>query len=324
MNKTAIYLAAIITIVIVVSAAFIYLNYTNPNQNNTQQNIVVVDDEGTTTILATVPQRIISLAPSNTQILFAVGVGDKVVGVTDYDHQPYNFTAWIEAGNMTSIGGYSTPNKETIASLNPDLIVATIINDADVTTLRNLGYKVIVLNPDNVNDVLNDITMIGKATGAEQDAANLVNSIKEQINQIADIIAAANLPKPTVYYEVWNDPLMSAGSTSFINDVITRAGGTNIFATETNQYPTISSETIVQKNPDIIMLPTDMANPGDKPFYGSVDAVKARPGWNSISAVQNNRVVVVDGDLFAEAGPRIAQNIAVAAAAFYPQLFNST
>ena len=166
--------------------------------------------------------------------------------------------------------------------------------------------------------------MIGKATGAEQDAANLVNSIKEQINQIADIIAAANLPKPTVYYEVWNDPLMTAGSTSFINDVITRAGGTNIFATETNQFPTISSETIVQKNPDIIMLPTDMANPGDKPFYGSVDAVKARPGWNSISAVQNNRVVVVDGDLFAEAGPRIAQNIAVAAAAFYPQLFNST
>ncbi len=324
MNKTAIYLAAIITIVIVISGAFIYLNYASPKENNTQQNIVVVDDEGTTTTFATVPQRIISLAPSNTQILFAVGVGDKVVGVTDYDHQPYNFTAWIEAGNMTSIGGYSTPNKETIASLNPDLIVATTINDADVTTLRNLGYKVIVLNPDNVNDVLNDITLVGKATGAEQNAANLVNSINEQISQIADTIAGAGLPKPSVYYEVWNEPLMSAGLNSFINDVITRAGGINIFASETDQYPSISSETVVQKNPDIIMLPTNMANPNEPPFYGSVDTVKARPGWSSISAVQNNRVVIVDGDLFAEAGPRIAQNIAVAAAAFYPQLFNST
>ncbi len=324
MNKTTTIIVAIITIVIIVSATFIYLNYSTPNQNNTEKTIVAVDDEGYTTTLAAVPQRIISLAPSNTQILFAIGVGNRVVGVTDYDHYPYNFTAWIEAGNMTSVGGFSTPNKETIASLNPDLILATTINDPDVTTLRQLGFNVLVLNPDSVNGVLHDITLVGEATGAEQNATDLVNSINTQINQIADTIAAANLTKPLVYYEVWNDPLMSAGSTSFINDVITRAGGINIFENDTDQYPTVSSETIVQKNPDVILLPTDMANPGDTPFYGSVAAVKARPGWSSINAVQNNRVDIVDGDLFAEAGPRIAQNIAVAAAAFYPQLFNST
>ena len=117
---------------------------------------------------------------------------------------------------------------------------------------------------------------------------------------------------------------MSAGNNSFINDVISKAGGINIFQNETEQYPTVSSETIVYDNPDVILLPTDMANTGEAPFYGSVDQVKARPGWSTISAVQNNRVVVVNGDLFAEAGPRIAEQIAAAANAFYPELFNST
>jgi iron complex transport system substrate-binding protein len=324
-NKTLIYVVTAIIIMSIITGAFIYANYgAGSNNTSTSKNITVVDDEGYTTNITSTPQRIISLAPSNTQILFAVGVGDKVVGVTDYDHYPYNFTAWIEAGNMTTIGGFSTPNKETIASLNPDLILATPINDPDTVTLRNLGYKVITLNPNNVTGVLEDITMVGKATGASQNATATINSINNQINAVEAKIAAADLPRPKVYYEVWTPPLMSAGSTSFISDVITKAGGQNIFENETTQYPTVSSETIVQKNPDVILLPTDMANPGETPFYGSVNDVKARPGWNSISAVQNNRIVVVNGDLFAEAGPRIGDQIAAAAKAFYPQLFNST
>jgi iron complex transport system substrate-binding protein len=180
---------------------------------------------------------------------------------------------------------------------------------------------VLVLNPNNVTGVLQDISLVGRATGADQNATALVDTINNQISAIAAKIAAANETKPLVYYEVWNDPLMSAGSTSFINDVIVKAGGQNIFENETQQYPTVSSETIVQKNPDVILLPTDMANPGEAPFYGSVDQVKDRPGWSAISAVHNNRVVVVDGDLFAEAGPRIGDQIAAAAKAFYPDLF---
>jgi iron complex transport system substrate-binding protein len=320
-KKYALYIIAVIIIVSIVSAALIYNgNFSNSSSNN-QNAISVMDDEGYTTNLTSVPQRIISLAPSNTQIVFGVGVGNRVVGVTDYDHYPYNFTAWIAAGNMTSVGGFSTPNKETIASLNPDLILATPINDPDVVTLRNLGYKVLVLNPNDVNGVLADINMVGKATGATQNATTLVNSLTSQIDSIQAKIAAANLPKPKVYYEVWTPPIMSAGENSFINDVISKAGGINIFENETQQYPTVSSETIVQKNPDVILLPTDMANPGDTPFYGNVNDVKARPGWSSINAVQNNRIIVVDGDLFAEAGPRIADQIQAAAKAFYPSLF---
>ncbi len=185
-KKFAIYIAAVVIIVLIVSGAFIYSNY-NPGSNNTgTQNLSVIDDEGYATNFTSVPQRIISLAPSNTQILFAIGVGERVVAVTDYDHYPYDFAAWIAAGNMTSIGGFSTPNKETIASLNPDLILATPINDPDVVTLRDLGYKVLVLNPNDVNGVFKDISIVGKATGADQNATTLVNSLTSKINAIED------------------------------------------------------------------------------------------------------------------------------------------
>ncbi len=321
-NKLVLSIAAILTIVIVVSAALLY---TNLNGTITPKgSYSVTDDAGYTTTFDSVPQRIVSLAPSNTQILYAIGVGDKVVGVTDYDSFPYNFTAWFEAGNMTSIGGFSTPNKETIASLHPDLLLATNIHDPDLPTFRSLGYKVLTLNPTNVSTVLNDIAIVGKATGAEQGAQDLIDMINGQIDAVTAKIAAANLPKPRVYYEVWYPPLMSAGATSFINDVIAHAGGINIFASETQQYPTVSSETIVQSNPQVILLPTNMGSADSAPFYGSLQEVKDRPGWSTISAVQNNRIVVVNGDLFAEAGPRIAEQITAAAAAFYPELFNST
>lgn len=319
--KYTIAIAAIVTIAIILSAA-IYINYNPATPPSSAYS--VTDDEGYTTEFTAVPQRIISLAPSNTQILFAIGVGDKVVGVTDYCSYPYDFKAWIASGNMTSIGGFATPNKETIASLNPDLIVASTINAADVVTLRSMGYKVIVLDPENVESVLSGITIVGKAAGAEEGASEVVNSIHHTINEIQAKIAAVNLPKPTVYYEVWYPPLMSAGSTSFINDVIVQAGGINIFGNETDQYPKVSSESVVYANPKVILLPTEMANAGEAPFYGSVDQVKARPGWDTISAVQNNRIVVVDGGLFAEAGPRIAEQIDAAAHALYPELFNST
>jgi iron complex transport system substrate-binding protein len=167
MKKSLLSIIAIIVIVTIVSAAFIYLNYNSPNNSN-NTTLSVIDDEGYTTTFTSIPQRIISLAPSNTQIVFAIGLGDKVVGITDYDHYPYNFTAWIEAGNITSIGGFSTPNKETIASLSPDLILATPINDPDVVTLRDLGYKVLVLNPNDVGGVLSDISLVGKAAGVDR------------------------------------------------------------------------------------------------------------------------------------------------------------
>ena len=199
-----------------------------------------------------------------------------MVGVTEYDNYPYNFTAWFEAGNMTNVGGFSTPNMETIASLQPDLIFASNVNNDAISNMRELGYKVVVTDPNSIEGIYNTISLVGKVTGAQDNATALVNTIRGEISGIQAKIAAANITeKPTVYYEVWYDTsgLMSAGSTSWINDVITTAGGINIFANETDMYPSTSSEVVVQRDPSVILLPTNMGT--GTPSYGSVADVKA-------------------------------------------------
>jgi len=178
-----------------------------------------------------------------------------------------------------------------------------------------------VLNPTTIAGIYHDISLVGEATGAETQATAVIENITNTINSITTKISDAHITPMKVFYEVWTPPLMTSGSTTWINDVISKAGGVNILANETQQYPTISSETVVALNPDAIFLPTEM---GTAPFYGSVAQVEATPGWNTISAVQNNRVYVIDGDLFAEAGPRVADCVYAVASDLYPQLFNST
>ncbi|MCW3996821.1 MAG: cobalamin-binding protein [Candidatus Bathyarchaeota archaeon] len=324
MQKNIIIVTVVIIVVVLAALTYGYYSASNPASHK-QESITVVDDQGYQTTLTGIPQRIVSLAPSVTPILFELGVGDKVVGVTKYDDYPYNFSAWFEAGNMTCVGGFSTPNMEAIASLNPDLIFSTNINDASIPNMRELGYKVIVVGPTSIEGIYRTIALIGKATGTEDRATQIVQTLNSQISDIEARIAAANITqKPTVYYEVWCDAsgIMSAGSGSWINDVISRAGGINIFANESQEYLTTSSEVIVQRNPSVILLPTNMGT--GTPFYGSVEDVKARPGWSAIDAVKNNRIYIIDQDLFNEPGCRVADQVRAVAASLYPQLFNST
>lgn len=310
----------------ILSAVFVYgFQSAQTSTQQGQEGITVVDDEGYQTTLTAVPQRIISLAPSVTPILYEIGVGDKVVGVTSYDDYPYNFTAWFAAGNMTCVGGFSTPNLETIATLNPDIIFSTNVNDESIPNMRELGYKVVVLNPTRVNGIYQDISLIGNATGAKDKATTLVNTLSSQISTIQAKIAAANITeKPTVYYEMYyaESGIMTAGSGSWLNEVITMAGGINIFADQTAEWPTTSSEVIVQRNPSVIILPTNMGT--GTPSYGSVADVKARPGWSSIDAIKNDCLYVIDQDILSEPGIRVADQVQAVAASLCPQLFNST
>lgn len=319
--KSKIIIAIALIAILSVSAA--YLVYYTMNSSQSEHGITITDSEGYQTTLTGTPHKIISLAPSITPILYEIGVGDKVVGLTEYDDYPYNFTAWFEAGNMTNVGGFSTPNNEAILNLKPDVIFTTNINDASLANWRNLGLKVIVVGPTSIQGIYDTIAMIGKATGAESNAAALVDSLKNQISEVTQKIAAAGITdKPTVYYEVWYDTtgIMSAGSGSWINDVITTAGGINIFADDPQEYPSTNSEVVLYKNPDVILLPTNMGT--GTPFYGSVADVKARPGWSSIDAIKNNRLYVIDQDMFNEPGARIADQVQAVAKCLYPQLFN--
>ena len=318
MEKTKLIITLVLIAIIAISAVFVVYS-TQISQS--REGITITDSQGYQTTLNGVPDRIISIAPSVTPILFEIGVGDKVVGLTDYDDAPYDFSAWFAAGNMTSVGGYSTPNLETIISLQPDIIFSTDINDVMISNMRDLGLNVIVIGPSSIDEIYQTIKLIGKATGAENNADVLVNRLTNQINNVVATINAANIvEKPTVYYEIWcsSAGYMTIGSNAWLADVIDKAGGVNLFNQVTQAYPTTSSEVIITNNPDVILLPTNM---GEVTSYGSVDEVKARPGWNTINAVKTNRIYVLDETLLTQPGLRVAEQVQTIASCLYPDSF---
>jgi iron complex transport system substrate-binding protein len=318
MNRKYIIIAAVVAVVLIVSGAFAYIYYQGQATAAAQLEALhnLVDDTGYVTRLDALPNRIASIAPSATEIVFALGLGDKVVAVSDACDYPYNFSAWVAAGNMTSIV-FSNPNVEAIVSLEADLILATGGVQAEaVKNLRNLGQKVLVLNPSDVDGVLKDIELVGNATGKTAEAKALTANLASRINAVADKVA--NASKPKVYYEVWYNPLYTAGAKAFQNALFAKAGGVNIFADQDFDYFQSSDEAVITRNPDVIVLPKEGMG---TQFWGSIDAVKARPGWSSISAVQNDRICLVDSSTIARAGPRVADIIEDLAKAFHPELF---
>jgi len=282
------------------------------------RNLTLVDDRGYVLNLTSYPNRVVSLAPSNTEILFAIGAGDKVVGVTNYCNYPYNFSAWIEAGNLTSVGDYWTPNIEAIVTLEPDLIFAAFAQEQVVNTLRGMGYKVLVLDPGNIDDTLKDIVLVGRATNKDVEAGILVNNLRQRIDAVVSKVADAT-STPKVYYEVWYDPIWSVGSESWENELIEKAGGINIFADQNLDYFMPSAEAFIERNPDIIILP--FGHGAEPPFWGSFDQVKARPGWDVVSAVQNDRLYTIDADIIARPGPRIVDALEILAQIIHPELY---
>lgn len=317
---------ALVTVAVIVSMALIGIYYLNsPPGQNLAGEIVIVDDQGTQTTLDAVPQRIVSLAPSITPILYELGVGDKIVGLTSYDDYPYNFTAWFEAGNMTCVGGFSTPNLEAIIGVQPDIIFTSDVNTETIPRMRELGFKVVVLSAESVEGVYRDIQIVGDATGAGAKATETINELRQQISAIQEKIAAAEITeKPTVYYEVYysTQGIMTAGSATWLNDVIILAGGVNIFADQAAEFPYTSSEVIIARNPTVIILPTNMGT--GTPSYGSVADVKARGGWYAIDAIKNDRLYVIDQNIMSEPGVLIAEQVQAVAECLYPQLFNSS
>ena len=271
------------------------------------------------------PQKIVTIAPSITPILFELGVGDKVIGVTQYDKYPYNFSAVVRSRKHDQHRRLLNTKPETVTSLQPDLIFTTNVNDEIIPNLREQGYKVIVLGPKSIQGIYNDISIVGTTTGASAKATETVNNLRSQISAVQQKIAAANIAeKPTVYYEVYasESGLMTAGNGTWISDVISTAGGINLFADQTASFPYTSSEVVVSRNPSVILLPTNMGT--GTPSYGSVADVKARAGWSTINAIQNNRLYVIDQDIMSEPGVRIAEQVQAVAACLYPQLFNSS
>jgi len=313
MEKSVKYVLAIAIIVVLVVAVYAYVAYQGVDEFEGGD---LVDDMGYSLTLTSPPERIVSLAPSNTEILFAVEAGDKVVGVTDFCNYPYEFEAWIEAGNMSSIGSFKNPSVEPIIALDPDLVLASKQSVDAVEGLRNLGVNVLVLDAKNISGVLRDILLVGRAVDRYNEAVALESDLRQKIDVIANQAAVAD-STPKVYHEVY--PSMSAGPETFIDELITLAGGENIFHDAATRYPTVSSEAVIDKNPGIMVFPDSYM--GREQFTETMEDVKNRPGWELINAVQNNAIYEIDPDVISRAGPRLAEALEILAQMIHPEIF---
>ena len=270
-----------------------------------------VDDLGRDVTIPEKPTRIISLYPSFTETLFALGLGEKVVGVTTFcDYPP-------EALHKEKVGGVTTVDLEKVVALNPDLVlVGARLQREVVAKLEKLGVTVVALYPENFEEILENIRLIGKVTGQEQEARRLTADMEKRGKFITDRTKElADSERPRVFYLTWYDPLMTMGPGTFVNEWIKLAGGENIAADAKQKVPVYSLETVIARNPQVIILS------GGSMTSITVDELKALKRWQVIDAVKNGRVYSIDCALVGGPNPRIVDGLEILAKYLHPELF---
>lgn len=278
---------------------------TESKSKQTTYPITIKDGAGRDVTIAAEPKRIVSVAPSNTELLFALGKGSSLVGRSDFDDYP------AEVKNVPSIGGFHPPNYELIVAAKPDLLIMPAgSKDARERLVNEYKINVLVLDPKNFDELYAGIKLLGTAINAQETAEKLVADMQKQVKEISDKAATAK-SKPKVFYEVWHDPLMTAGNNTFINDLIKLAGGENVGAA-VEGWANFSLEQLAAANPDILVA-------------GSKDAATAmttRKGWEGIKAVKEAKVVgVEDQNLIVRPGPRLVLGLKWFAETIHPDLF---
>ncbi|MEM4311194.1 MAG: cobalamin-binding protein [Nitrososphaerales archaeon] len=273
--------------------------------------ITLVDGFKRAVTLDKEPMRIVSLAPSVTEILFAIEAEDKIVGVDKFSDYPKEVLDRVKEGKIVLVGGIVDPTLEKIIELRPDVVIFGLeLQKKLVSRFEERGIKVLGFGPASLEELYQKILTIGKAVNREKQAIMLVNSMKDKVDEIVKKVKQAK-ERPKVYYEVWPNPLISVSKGSWIHDLINLAGGINIFENATAPYPIVSSESVIQANPDIIILPYEI----------KVEDVKSRAGWDKINAVKNNRIFQIDGNLVNRSGPRIVEGLELLAKIIHPELF---
>ena len=270
--------------------------------------VTVLDDTGYQVTLAKEPDKIVSLAPGNTEILFALGLGEKIVGVDSYSNYPE------EVESIEKIGDAFNLNMEKIIELEPDLILTLKGMEEAVKEFENFGIAVYTLDANNIENVLEDIEEIGQLTDRVERAEELTSEMQEKIDEIKTLVAdVSDEDKPKVFYMFGNEPIWSTGSGTFINDLIELAKGINIVAADGLEgWLVYSLEKLIEHNPDVIIAPKFLAP--------TPETITADERFSSIKAVLENRVVVVDDDPVSRIGPRIVEGFLQIAQALYPDI----
>lgn len=262
--------------------------------------ITVVDDVGRVVTLAAPPRRIVSTTPSGTALLFALGAGDRVVGVT-------TFCTYPEAAKaLAKIGDFSTLDYESIVALAPDLVVATWLEQRRaVERLEALGFEVLVLYPTTIDGMLESLLSLGKAIGREEAARELRASLRERLGALdARVKAIPESRRPRVFVELTRSPLYTAGPGSTVDEAVRRAGGINVAAAVGKPFAVIARESVIESDPEIVLLGMEDGVSGE-----GLRAVAAEPGFASLSAVKSGRVHRVDPGILFQPNHRLVDGI---------------
>lgn len=269
----------------------------------------VVDDRGKEITFEKTPETIVSLQPSNTEILFSLGVGDKIIGATDFDTYP-------EAANdIERVSDSTTINAERIVELNPDVVIAyTSGDEAQVTQLEDAGLQVFVIkSAATFEDVYGDIEQLGDVVGKADIADEIVEDIQTQIEDVQEKTATVE-QKKKVYLEISPAPdIWTTASETFQNEILDAAGIDNIFADQTGWF-SVAEEDVISKNPELIITTVNyIENP--------IGEIKSRASWNTIQAVKNDEVYQLDSDILSRPATRIGEAVQLVAETVYPDLF---
>ncbi len=269
--------------------------------------MTVTDDRGKQITLAAAPQRVVSIAPSATEIVFAIGAGDRLVAVDDFSDFP------AEAKALPKVGGTRT-SPERIIAQRPDLILAVTQGNL-APALESQGQLVIVFDASDIEGVYKNILLVGQVLGRDQAAGELVGRMRARIDAVAARTKGA--ARPRVLHEVdASDPtrIFVAGPNNFIDSMIQTAGGVNVVSGTQRKFPQLSAEEIIRSDPQVIVL-------GDAKYGTTVEQVRARPGWQQIEAVRTGRILAIDPDIVSRPGPRLADGVEEYARLLHPELF---
>ncbi len=269
----------------------------------------IPDMLGRPVTIADGPLRLVSLSPSLTEIVFALGREDWLVGVTDFcDYPP-------AARAKPRVGGTMTPNLERVLQARPNLVLATAEgNPRDfVGHLTRVGIPVFAVKPEGYPGILDSLRALGRVLQAQTLASALVRGMNEQGARIHQ--AVAGRPRPRVLYLVWSDPLIAAGPTSFIHDLVRIAGGENVVRERTVPYPRVSLEEVVARAPEVILVASHLDG------MGRPSTIVRGSLWQVVPAVRSNRVLSVPGDTIHRFGPRLVEGLGHLARAMHPEAF---
>ena len=274
------------------TTALILLAAATPLGAQASRAVRIVDDAGITVQLHHPARRIVSLIPSATETLIALGAASQVVGRTDYDVAP-------EVARVASVGGGIDPSVEAIVALRPDVVIAWDQNRRLRTheKLVALGIPIVSLRTEDTSDVFRDIAQLGAISGHAARARSIADSIRADFRTVARSVVAA--PHPVVFFVLFDEPPMTASPATFVGQLIMLAGGRLAFPENGPHWPTVSMESLVQRAPDVIVLPR-----GEKGVI-TLEKLRQMPGWRDLAAVREGRVVTVPANLVNRPGPRL-------------------